>query len=74
MKAKDIIKEYLDIQGRDGNWDYDPYMLGLYNGLELALATLENREYVPRSLPEKSIAKAIKNYFKKPVRIIGAEQ
>jgi len=37
------IKELIKIQGQDGNWNASPYMTGLYNGLELALATLEDR-------------------------------
>jgi hypothetical protein len=35
------IRDLLGVQGASGNWDYDPYMLGLYNGLELALSILE---------------------------------
>lgn len=38
------IQEMLKIQGTPGNWDSNPYMMGLYNGLELALASLEGRE------------------------------
>lgn len=38
------LKQIHSIQGRTGNWDYDPYMHGLFNGLELALATIEDRE------------------------------
>jgi len=40
------LKELRDIQGKDGNWNYDPYMRGMYNGMELAVATLENRDPV----------------------------
>ena len=39
----DKLKELQEIHGTDGNWNYDAYMMGLYNGLELAIATLENR-------------------------------
>ena len=38
------LREVHAIQGRDGCWDIDDYMLGLYNGLELALSIAENRE------------------------------
>ena len=38
------LREVHAIQGRDGCWDIDDYMLGLYNGLELALSIVENRE------------------------------
>lgn len=38
------IQEVKRIQGMDGNWNYDPYMLGLYNGIEFALSILEDRQ------------------------------
>lgn len=37
-------KEMLDIQGQKGNYDYDEYMLGLYNGMEYIISLLEVRE------------------------------
>ncbi len=39
-----------EVQGRKGNWDYDSYMVGMFNGLELALCTLEGREPAFRTL------------------------
>ena len=51
-EARNTIRESLAIQGYDGNWNYDPYMLGLYNGIELALATLEGRPPEYREAPE----------------------
>lgn len=36
------VREVRDIQGRDGNWDFNAYQNGLYNGLELAMAILED--------------------------------
>lgn len=41
--ALTAVNELRDIQGLDGNWDHDTYMCGLFNGLELASATLEGR-------------------------------
>lgn len=38
------LHDLIEIQGRDGNWDHDEYMFGMYNGMELALATIEGRE------------------------------
>ena len=38
------LKELLAVQGNDGNWDFDDYMTGMYNGMELAVATIEGRE------------------------------
>lgn len=37
-------KEMLDIQGQKGNYDYDEYMHGLYNGMEYIIALFETRE------------------------------
>lgn len=37
-------KEMLDIQGQKGNYDYDEYMLGVYNGMEYIIALFETRE------------------------------
>lgn len=47
-KAKELLKT----QGQDGTWNYDPYMQGMYNGMEVVLATLENRQGVFRSAPD----------------------
>lgn len=37
-------KEMLDIQGQKGNYDFDEYMLGLYNGMEFIISLFETRE------------------------------
>ena len=37
------LKELLEVQGRDCTWNYDPYFHGMYNGMEVMLAVLENR-------------------------------
>tara|TARA_R110000868_G_scaffold378700_1_gene644290 strand:- start:243 stop:467 length:225 start_codon:yes stop_codon:yes gene_type:complete len=47
------LKNVLAIQGTDGNWDYDPYMHGFYNGVELCLSTLEEREVNFRDAPKQ---------------------
>lgn len=36
-------KEMLSLQGHDGNYNYDNYMLGLYNGMEYVIALFEKR-------------------------------
>ncbi len=46
------VRHMRDIQGYDGNWNYDPYMQGLYNGLEFALSLLEVREPQFKDAPE----------------------
>ncbi len=49
----DSVREMRDVQGRDGTWNYDPYMHGLYNGLEFAVSLLEQREPQFKDAPEK---------------------
>ena len=39
-----IANEMLELQGRNGNYNYDSYMLGLYNGMEYIVSLLEVRE------------------------------
>lgn len=45
--------EMLAVQGDNGNWNYDPYMHGLYNGMEFAIALVEGREPAFRSSPDE---------------------
>lgn len=47
------LKEMRDIQGNDGNWNYDSYAHGLYNALEFAVAICEEREPIYRDKPEQ---------------------
>jgi hypothetical protein len=47
------VRDLLKIQGQDGNWNHDTYMLGMYNGLELAVAIMDGREPVYRELPKE---------------------
>ena len=49
------IAEFEAVQGRDGNWNYDPYMHGYYNGIELCLALLQQRAPRFRSAPKQWI-------------------
>ena len=49
--ALESLKELHAIQGNDGNWNYDSYSQGLYNGMELAIATLEDREPLFKEAP-----------------------
>lgn len=48
----EVLYEHLLTQGQDGTWNCNPYMMGLYNGLELAIATLESREPCYRDKPD----------------------
>ena len=58
MTQIDKLKDLVRIQSQDGTWNYDPYMHGLYNGLELALATMENREPLFKNPPAKWLYKS----------------
>ncbi len=51
--AADNVREVLDVQSRHGNWNFSPYMRGLYNGMELALSITENREPVLKEAPDQ---------------------
>ena len=51
------LKELLEVQGRDGTWNYDHYFHGMYNGMEVMLAVLEGREPVFREAPKKWLSK-----------------
>ncbi|WML44069.1 hypothetical protein [Neobacillus sp. PS3-40] len=59
------IAKTLDIQGSDPSTEYDQYMRGLYNGLELALASLEMREPVFKVKIKNSWIKKRLNKWKK---------
>ncbi len=47
------LNELKEIQGREGTIDRGNYMIGLYNGLELSIAIMEDREpiYKDRNIP-----------------------
>lgn len=53
MKTINELRSLVEIQGADGNWNYDEYMYGMYNGMELMLAIVEEREPDFRSKPKK---------------------
>lgn len=64
------INELRDIQGNNGNWDYDAYMHGMYNGMELIISLVECREPDFNPTPEDGY---ITDRFKKPVSDILKE-
>ena len=51
------LNSILDIQGQNGNWNYDPYMHGLYNGLEMARSIMTETEPKFRNAPKKWLYK-----------------
>ena len=44
----DTLEELLKIQCSNGNWDYDPYMHGMANGMLLAMSLFKDKN--PRYL------------------------
>jgi hypothetical protein len=47
------MRNMVEIQGSNGTWNYDPYMQGMYNGMELMLAMVEGREPVYKEAPDE---------------------
>lgn len=47
------LRDLVNVQGQSGNWNYDEYMHGMYNGMELMLATAEDREPIFKEKPEE---------------------
>ena len=43
-KSIESLRDIHQAQGQKGNFDSDQYMLGLYNGLELALSSMDGRQ------------------------------
>ncbi len=53
MSKVESAKDLLRIQGYSGNWDYNEYMFGMYNGMEVVLAVIEDREPEFKARPKK---------------------
>ena len=51
-KRRSDLADVLKTQGADGNWDYDSYMCGMFNGLELAASIMEGRTPKFRGKPD----------------------
>ncbi len=47
------LDEIVKVQCSEGNWNANPYMMGLANGLLLAQAIVTSTDYKPLSAPEK---------------------
>jgi hypothetical protein len=47
VHAREVIK----IQGSDGNWNYDPYMHGMLNGMLLMMSIFEGKDPDYREAP-----------------------
>ena len=49
----DSLRDVTNIQRSDGNWNYDPYMHGMANGLILALSMFEGGKLKYLEAPEQ---------------------
>lgn len=72
-KKIESIKSLREIQGTLGNWDYDSYMTGMYNGLELALSVIENREPKFKTARERITLKIKKHFLLLIKKILKTE-
>jgi hypothetical protein len=54
-EIKSSIQDVLKIQGADGNWNYESYMHGMYNGMVLIDSILRGIEPVFKEEPEQFI-------------------
>jgi hypothetical protein len=62
----EAMREALKIQGYHGNWNYDEYMHGMYNGMELMMAIAENREPDFKDKPNQWLCESITD--SKPIK------
>lgn len=53
IKKQDDLKNIRAIAGADGTWNFDPYLHGMFNGLELILSFIEDREPQFKNAPDK---------------------
>jgi hypothetical protein len=52
-KRLEVLREMLEVQCSDGNWNFDPYMHGMANGMIYALSILEDEIPVFMEAPEE---------------------
>jgi len=51
------LENFTDIQCNDGNWNYDPYMHGMANGMLFSLSLLKDEEPKYLDAPDKWLSK-----------------
>ena len=56
------LEDLVEIQCRDGNWNYSPYMLGIANGLTLAVAVMKKKAPVYKEPPKEYLCEKEANY------------
>ena len=52
-----MIRDIVEAQGRDGNWDHSEYTRGAYNGMEYILSLIEKREFQYKGPPDVYLEK-----------------
>lgn len=52
-KSIKSLEDLIKVQTSHGNWDYDPYMMGLANGLLIAMSILTGKNPDFMSAPKK---------------------
>jgi hypothetical protein len=62
-KIIQTLRDMVELQGRDGNWNCDEYMHGMYTGMEFMLSIVESREPIYKSRPEKWLSEEPRNYI-----------
>lgn len=74
-KVKNILENMdsmIRIQGRDGNWNSDPYMHGMINGMYFMRSLVDNESPGYKEAPEQWLCKEerILNKFRPIVKFI----
>jgi len=59
-KEIEQLEELVEVQCADGNWNYDPYMHGMANGMILALAMMKGIEPAYLEAPQEWLADTTK--------------
>lgn len=56
-----VAQDLIDIQGANGNWNYDAYMLGMYNGMVLIHSIYNDTKADLREVPDSFIRDLLLN-------------
>lgn len=51
-KQYEDAQNVMQIQAANGNWNYDPYMHGIFNGMEMMMAIIEDRDPIFKEAPD----------------------
>ena len=73
-EAAEKIKDLIDIQKQNGNYNYDEYMYGMLIGLELAYYSLLGEEAQYTEKPEKWLSNKAYNDFVEGMRPMTKEE